>query len=983
MSSPCADLQRRLTLEGPSSMADDPAAQQHLATCEECFAILEGLHELEGPLTSLPPLEPPQAWVDGVFGKIAQEPLEILGEGSSRWWQSARNLLEPLARPAVRQRLAAVVVVGLATALLVTVLLQPSPRRYAGLAAPREAQVQARSEPPATERATAPQGQEVSETGSALEDTREVNRQDAQDRDEQNRDAKDRSAIAYQDVGGHPENRHPNPSPPPTAPDAAEVQKDGIAGFFASYRRGPREGEADNTEDPKLGPESEVSKNRSETPGKSQALPKQRLRTLAPPPPPPRPRVAGPPVPDPSPEQVLSEAEILSGRQRSEGSTLYSVDFTDASLEVGPSGASGEVDEILWPLDVTVVSEAPAKYSGNVFSGSISADSYDLVDGKTDAQIKGHQIKGKANGDTDANLVTERETLAAGISSEYGASSSAAGKKEVARTDDEPHDIALGESFLAERQQTQGLSFRDPTGYWRNTYIPGDPVLRLLSSRLIGPDRARSEKAGTHKAGTHKAAEQRDSLTRLHDEVRRPGQPFDPPDGAALGLALSADQRAVSGETRVLLQVGLQATSRRAGRRPPLDVALVLDLTGSLSEGTEASMRALSLALCRARRSGDRFRLIVAGRPGGILVDPDFFRFGTLQVTLDQLFGAGGSTAPTLDLPAALRAGLETLQREDQPGSPLGSSILLLATPRAYGGQLPGIERIAHAAAVASVPLSPIGIGDQVERGELDRLAIAGQGNRRLLTRASGAPSLVDREISAASRAVARAVRLSIRLAPGVRLVDVVGSQSLDQLAAQRVRDAEQSVDQKIARSMGIAADRGEDEEGIQIVIPSFLAGDAHVVMLDLVVPGPGAVADVRLRFKDLVQSRNGVSAAHLELAPGSVERGPLELNVLHNLLVLRLVDTLDQAGKAVATGQIDLARRLLEDHLSRLRGLERLLPSLGDNREMAADRTLLVGYLEVLSSDEISQQALRRLSDSLRYAARLKVLPEPEKTEP
>ncbi|MCH9648811.1 MAG: hypothetical protein K0U98_11270 [Deltaproteobacteria bacterium] len=954
MISRCEDLQRRLTLEGAPSLADDQAAQLHLETCEECFAILEGLHELDTALGSLPLLEPPRGWVDQLQEKVSQEPLETLGGKPSRWWQTARNRLEPLGRPAVRRRIAAVVVVGLATALLVPGLLQTS-RREISSSSPSEDQIQGQIQSPAA------QQKESSQSRSSSVSSEEAARL---------------NGVEFADLVGHLEDREAAQSQPQSqsqaplaslAPEPSELDPapgvdSDIADFYTSYRKVPREVDAKKNEDQHLVRPGETQEERAGTPGKSQALPKPRQRPSATPPPPPPPPVGKRLEPAaPSPRPPLSEADVLAGRQDSDGSQLYYGNFDYIPQDLTPSGDSTsrtgrEVGDGPWSSDVIAVSEAQAKLSESVFSGSVNFYPEEQAENRHEGQDIG-----------EINIEPAEATA------ELDASSSPADKKDGNKKAfqsgyNEGKDIATGKLFLAERQQTQNLPFRDATGYWRNTYVPGDPMLRLLSSRLLG-------------SGVN--AEQRASLVQLHEAVQRPVQPFDPPRGAALALALSADQRTVSGKTRVLLQVGLQATNRRAGHRPPLDIALVLDLTKELPEDAETAIRALTQALCSARRSGDRFRLIVAGRPGGVLVDPESFRFGPLQVALDQLFGVGGSTAPTLDLPSALRAGLEVLQSEDQPDSQLGSSAILLATPRTFGNIFPEIETIAHGAAVASVPLSPIGIGDYVDGAELDRLAIAGQGNRRWLTRASSAQDLIDRELASASRAVARAVRLSIRLAPGVRLVDVVGSQSLDHRAAQRVRDAEQSVDQKIARSLGIAADRGEDEEGIQIVIPAFLAGDAHVILLDLVVPGPGAVADVRLRFKDLVQSRNGVSSAHLELPSGTDERGPLEHNVLHNLLVLRLVETFDRAGKAVAVNQINPARQLLEEHLSRLRGLEKLLPSLGDNREMAADRTLLQGYLEILSSEEISPETLKRLSDSLRYAARLKVLPAPEKIEP
>src|SRR6185369_2748520 len=114
-------------------------------------------------------------------------------------------------------------------------------------------------------------------------------------------------------------------------------------------------------------------------------------------------------------------------------------------------------------------------------------------------------------------------------------------------------------------------------------------------------------------------------------------------------------------------------------------------------------------------------------------------------------------------------------------------------------------------------------------------------------------------------------------LAAGVRLVGIVGSRRLDEAQAQRVREAERSVDLRLSRNLGIESDRGEDEDGIQVVVPVFRAGDAHVILLDVVAPGPGAVADVSVRYKDLVFLRNGVARASLTLPAGAPAAGPLE----------------------------------------------------------------------------------------------------------
>jgi len=524
--------------------------------------------------------------------------------------------------------------------------------------------------------------------------------------------------------------------------------------------------------------------------------------------------------------------------------------------------------------------------------------------------------------------------------------------------------------FLAERNRVEGFSFQDAEGYWSNAYVPGDPVLRLLQSRVEGQSRPAGQ--------------------GLHENVQPAMQPFDVPTNAALAVYLQADQRSLQGETRTLVQVGLQGTERLGGRRPPLNLALVLDLTGfdpgsPAATETAATLRALVLALEEHRDTSDRFHLVVAGRPGGVIVEAEEFRHGRLLVALHQLFGAGGSMAKTLNLPAAVAAGVEQVMQGDDPNAPLGSNLVLLATPRSLGNAAAQLAVTAHQSAVHGVLVSTVGVGNGIDRGELDRIALAGQGNRRLMNKGSKAANLVERELASASRAVARAVRVRIRLAPGVRLVDVVGSRRLDALQAEKVREAEQGVDQQLARRMSIEADRGEDEEGIQIVIPSFYAGDSHVILLDVVASGPGAVADVTVRYKDLVYLRNGVARDQLSLPRGEESPGPLGLNVLENLLAYRLFETLEEAGNLVTKGQIEQAKQHLSDFVALLQGLREEVAGLSQDRDLASDLTLLRQYLNSLErqsdrssgdADVLAQQI--SLGDSLRLAARLKILPQP-----
>jgi hypothetical protein len=296
---------------------------------------------------------------------------------------------------------------------------------------------------------------------------------------------------------------------------------------------------------------------------------------------------------------------------------------------------------------------------------------------------------------------------------------------------------------------------------------------------------------------------------------------------------------------------------------------------------------------------------------------------------------------------------------------------VLLVSTAPIAEQRESLERMAHENAVEGIALSVVALGAGADLDSIDRLVLLGQGHRRVLAAADDAARLVDRELHAASRAVARAVRLRIRLAPGVELIDVLGSENLSAQAAQRVRDAERSIDQRLARNIGIRADRGEDEEGIQIVIPSFFAGDAHTVLLDVVVPGPGPVADVSVRYKDLVYRRNGVARARLVIDDGQRARGPLELNVLKNRITYELARSASLAGRQLGAGDAAGAAATLTAARQLIAGMREEIPGWDNDTELRNDQALLTKYLQVLGSQFAAvAHHQQRIADSLRYLA-------------
>ncbi len=521
----------------------------------------------------------------------------------------------------------------------------------------------------------------------------------------------------------------------------------------------------------------------------------------------------------------------------------------------------------------------------------------------------------------------------------------------------EQHLPDQAQQFLNQLDSLDDLTYQSASGYWANNYVPGDPVVAFLQSQL--------EQIKATVSIDHAHFEQ------LAQPIR---EPFDIPDNAALATYLHSDKTHIDGPTRLRLQVGLQTSEHHGGQRPAMNVAVVVDLHDTVSTQFSTETRALLNALQAAKQTGDRFSLTVAGQSGGVLIPAGQFRHGSLAVAVNQMFGdTDPASTAALSLPQAITAAGQNLMNDINTDNVLGTNLILLITATTWHEyeEFLLLEQMAHQNAVNGLLLSAISLGSKADIGLINALVLAGQGQRRSLPNADAAKRMIEEELYTASRAVARAVRVRIQLAPGVKLVKVHGSRRLDTTQTERVKQAENSIDQRLSDNLGISTDRGEDEAGIQIVIPTMPAGSRHVILLDVVAEQPGPIADVQVRYKDLIHLRNSVAQAQLNLGEQPRNAGKLELNVIKNLLALQFAETLSNASQSLAKHDIAAAKAQLSNAVELLSGLRQHVPDLKEDAELIRDEQLLAEYQRVLNLDDINKYPNEwYLSTSLKLAA-------------
>jgi len=193
------------------------------------------------------------------------------------------------------------------------------------------------------------------------------------------------------------------------------------------------------------------------------------------------------------------------------------------------------------------------------------------------------------------------------------------------------------------------------------------------------------------------------------------------------------------------------------------------------------------------------------------------------------------------------------------------------------------------------------------------------------------------------------------------------------------VREVEQAVDLRVSNTLGIEADRTDDEDGIQIVIPAYYAGDDHAILLDVVASGPGKIAEVRVRYKDLVNLSNAVSRASLSLPAGRRPSNPLSRNVCKNILATWIAGDLAAVSKQLEGHNPDQAQASINKILERIALFVEGHPEFTDDPELARDKDMLTIYHDLLArrSEWLrDQKAHDHLINSLAYAGRVKLPP-------
>jgi hypothetical protein len=411
--------------------------------------------------------------------------------------------------------------------------------------------------------------------------------------------------------------------------------------------------------------------------------------------------------------------------------------------------------------------------------------------------------------------------------------------------------------------------------------------------------------------------------------------------------------------------VGIQATKEEMRRRPPLNIALVIDRSGSMDEDNKMwAAKQAALSFVNALRSDDRVTLIAYDDRIDLEQSGNKRR---LRQFIRRLHPRGST-----NIHKALDTAYRELARLSSPDR-LNTVILLSdGLPTAGNTSTAAIVDLSKASAEHGISTTTLGVGLHYNDELMMGVARQGQGHYHFVKDASSIAGILKTEFDSLNKVVARALRLNIKLDPGVTLVRVLGSKQLAGHEVARVRADEKRLDRKLYYELGIGSDREVvDEEGIKMVIPYFFSGDSHLVMLQLRVPpgtGRRRIASATLKYKDMLFSRNGMDESEAAIGrtgdPDQVVAS-IRRPVKKNLLGMRAGEALLAAAELIDRGHTGRARRMLADQAVLF---EEAARAWSDN-ELARDAELLHRYAAVVTS--LENPALAGRQDLRTYLAK------------
>lgn len=226
----------------------------------------------------------------------------------------------------------------------------------------------------------------------------------------------------------------------------------------------------------------------------------------------------------------------------------------------------------------------------------------------------------------------------------------------------------------------------------------------------------------------------------------------------------------MAGESaEVISRIRIETRALENVQRPPINLALVVDTSGSMDGAPIADARAAALDLLDIMRPQDRLSVIAFHSETEVLLPStrlDGADVGELRRQIGRMEARG-----TTDLAGGLQSGLEELVSHYEPEGINRLVLLSDGVPNDASQILP----LAQAAGERGIRITALGLGLDYDETLLGHIAQRSGGRFHFVEASEQVAGVFRDEVLRFERLLARNLTLELRPGPGVRIAGVVG----------------------------------------------------------------------------------------------------------------------------------------------------------------------------------------------------------------